>query len=540
MLDNRKLIAAAVGAAAVAVIGITLIKRKVTTVEEEVVFSPTTLLRGATAKSAAPPSFEPSVPPKEVQVVQEVPIASAPVGIAVAPQADAPADSLEDLLDEAIDEFANPPATYSASALQTKAPGERTTFPNLGLSFELPAGWIAGEAPPAAPTVAIIQLMTPQGDEAGVHILFSVEDLSTENLSIEEYIELQKQAAKEALAYMMNGIQPVQRRSEHIKVGPFSHLLEFSIAQMGMGVTAVQFLAVNGGVTYNLQIMGDPRAEHLEALRLIGESTVISPLEGDTGCVEVTVGGLSMTVPPTWKYTDAETSNAVASFTVVSKVSSQIASLYHEGEEPEEYRAPSRDKKLLTCNSYSFCVASMSEADSPRLSDATLMNVLQSIQSAENTEQSTVFVKSGKYKFVTAPGSAVMSSLVTPDTVVYYPTGLPTNQGEEDLLGIPAAIIRTELEQSNNTLEDWRSQIEEENPEAEFSIVERCEQRCLQVETLEMTETGIGQKSEFRTVSLVFVINGNCFMIRWELGSGYWIRHERRFKAFLEGFRFLC
>eukprot|EP00796_Vickermania_ingenoplastis_P012026 gene12026-8279_t len=464
-------------------------------------------------------------------------------------------DDLDRLLDETIEE------TVSAGAESVVVPKsavdeplEIVSYPHYGVEMKIPAGWSAVEGPPAAPNIAIIQIMPPDTSD-GTYILLSIEDISTEQLQKEEYIQLMKSTAMETMFLMTNGVQPMQRKDETVRVGAFTHLLEFIIAHPMMSLLSTNYLAMENGMTYNLQMIGSPEGVQHQALQVIAKNVVIQSVKSSSDRIEVNLKGISLTLDSLWSWKgmpQQQESKALGLFGVNSKLRSEDIALYNTGEEPEDFlslpeeenvngvrigRSLEKEKKIISTGGYSICITSHKGAS--RIPESSIVQALRSVRPAQSDDCFAMFVRENRFRFKIAPGSAVLSSVLNPDTVMYHPKGMPQQQAPEEALSFPTAVIRMALEKECETLEEWRQQIEEDNPEATFGYEELCGYPCIKVESSEMIEIGMGQKMEARSNSLVFVVDGNSYLIRWELAKGEWKKYEKEFHRFVDGFEFI-
>lgn len=439
---------------------------------------------------------------------------------------------------------------------------ESVHFPKYGLRFQIPEGWVALEGPTNAPNAVVIQIVPP---EAGVResdashtspITIAIEDLGHPNLPKEEIFQLLKASAMETLFFMTNGVQPTLQKDKSISVGPFSYMFEIMVANVFVLISSTYFIAVENGMAYALQILGNPNSPQLEVLEKVAKTVILEPIASDMGHLEVVLKEISLRVSPLWSLKENSPSsgeNALAFFEVTSKMVSENAILYRVGDEPEEFQrfetkqciddvqlacSEQMDKKKFVFNNFVMCVTA---ANGPsRIPESSVIEALKSIETFENGfgENSVEFVKDSHYRFKMRLGGAIIESKLSLDTVVYFPKGLQSG-AEEDPLSVPNVIIRIDFDQECGTLEEWRAKSEESSPESTFREEKVCGQKCLIAESKSMVETGVNEKTEVFSRSLIFVVGSTSYLVRWELTTGAWRRYEQEFERFIAGFHFM-
>lgn len=489
---------------------------------------------------------------------------------------------LDDLLDTALNDFlekptvpnhqeeeksigkilSGTPASKDLSSVRSLQGMESVHFPKYGLQFKIPEGWVALEGPTNAPNAAAIQIAPPEtgapggGPSQASMITIGIEDIGHPNLPEKEIIELLKTTSMNTLFLMTNGIQPVLQKDEPISVGPFSHMFQIMIASPIMAICSTSFIALSNGIAYALQMIGTPNSQEGDIMEKVAKTFIVEPITGELGHLEVTLQNISLSVNPLWNLkADSSTfpDKALGAFEIKSKMASEDAVLYSLGDEPEEFQrlevkqctdgvevscSEQMNKKRFSFNNFAICITA-SEGLS-RVPEKFVIEALKSIRPLESglIENTVEFVKHSHYRFKVRLGGSIMESKLSLDTVVYFPKGLLADP-EEDVLSFPNVIIRVDLELECETLEEWRAKIEESTPESTFRKDTVCGQECLIVESTAMVETGINEKTEVCSRSLVFVVGSTSYLIRWELATGAWKKYEQEFERFIGGFHFM-
>lgn len=462
-------------------------------------------------------------------------------------------DDLDSLLEKSIEEFskANQPATVSPG-ISVKSATEMKPFvlPQYGLTMKVPVGWKNDEVPTSL-TTAMLRFM-PEDMSQGNVILLAMEDTTVNNMGHGEFINIMKENSRMTLYMMSNGIEPVLTKDEKVNVGPFVHLLEYSInqAMLNISITSTCYLTIVNNVLYSLQLIGPYNESKRRILTDMAETFTVKPWSYSAGVLKVTLKGISLEVEHSWKWnTVPAEGKALASFDTASLIP-QTFVLYRLGDEPEEFQrllppqeqegaqissSALQDKVKISFGDYVMCTSA-----APTLAPLPLtcvINALKSIESNTVNESYATFEREDEYQFKVVPGGVIQSSKLNMGVINYFLKGMPKPNVDDEMM-FPLITIKTETDKECQTLEDWKIKLEEMFPEATFSVGEVCSRPCLQTVAKEMVETSVDQKSEFHIQSYLIMVGGKSFFIQWQLPSGEMRKHERSFKNFLQDLYF--
>lgn len=492
------------------------------------------------------------------------------------------AQQLDDLLDTALNDFMEKAPSTSVKNDEEGKEGTLSVSPHLdwlesslfsggkqevilfkyGLHLQVPAQWDVVEGPTSAPNAAAIQIVPPETGAPGsaggpaFMITIGIEDIGHPGLPEEEVIELLKATSMNTLYIMTNGVEPVLQKDEPVSVGPFSHMFQIMIVSPIMAICSTSFIALEGGMAYALQMIGNPNSQESGILKEVAKNITLMPISCKLGYLEVCLKDISLCVSPLWSLKQDPSSTAgtpLGAFEIKSKIASEDVVLYRLGDEPEEFQrlelkgstdgveiacSEQKNKKRFSFNNFVMCLTASDGVS--RFPESMVLDALKSIQPFENgvNETSVDFVKDSHYRFKVRQGGTVLESKLSRDTVVYFPKGVLTDP-QQDVLSFPTVIIRIDLEGECETLEEWRAKSEDSDPEAVFREEEICGERCLIVESKSMEETGMNERTEVCSRSLIFMVNSTSYLIRWELATGAWRRYEQEYEKFIVGFRFM-
>lgn len=487
-----------------------------------------------------------------------------------------PNEDNEKMLEEALLEQAAAQAK-SRPAVANNADG-RTVFSHLGVSLKATGGWVVREEPSPMPNVAMITVTKPEFAEKQSNpedmgsvpiILLSVEDISSENLDLQEFKEKSKQMALSQMMMMTNGmVQPQMKFDDHLSVGPFKYCLEYAQSMPPyFELSVCNLLAAQGGLAFVFQIMCSPNVmqQYKSTFMDIARTFELIPSgDASVGTLCVSAGRVkSVNIVPSWSWT-VPSSNTLLQFQTPSSAKSEQVSLFDATNTPAftlqdektvdgvvvgRWMEGRNESKVFKFGSV---VAIVKPLQKPRvqINESNVISMIKSVQLRESAgEESSIYVNNDHgYKFDTINGSRVVASRVGGGTVVYAPLGIPsdpTKPVDAEESG-PTVTIRVGDPDTDpdcaDSLDAWEERMETEKASGHITSVQRITVSglpCLTFTSKDMQEIGPGQRLEVVGKVFIFVRGGKTTLIRWETPTGLWRKYEPKMNRFMDSFKFL-
>jgi len=444
-------------------------------------------------------------------------------------------------------------------------------------------GWSADEDVSPMPTVAMVSLK--KAEYAGANqqmpgdvpvVLLSVEDIANEGLSGDEFREKSKKMALTQMLMMTNGMfAPEVKVDGELKVGPFSHCLEYEQNTPYFQMRVLNLVCLRAGFAYIFQLMGNPKVfgKVKNEVMAMARKMVIAPNESKEPFTKSsyvaarTASGAEVKFPPAWevpkdksahdtvvlrartpstvkaeevKVHNAEALAVTKGWTKVSEdAATGVATYSHGGSK----------KKVLSAGGVTLTCEPLQKEECVT-ADAVLQQILASAQGAAGAkanESATLTYVSHPLglKFDVNAGSKVMESRFGERTVVYACHGVPkTPEEAQSMEESPILTIRVG-DPSNDpdcrkTLKEWYQRIKEESA-GEGNISELKMEKvhgrdAVTFISKDMQEVGPGRAEERTAKVIVFLKGETTSMLRWETPTENFRKSQRELDKVLASF----
>lgn len=457
-------------------------------------------------------------------------------------------------------------------------------YPHLGLVLALPAGWMALEDVSPAPNVAMINISKPEFAERASNadgtvpvVLMSVEDISNEHFTLEEFKDKSKNLALTQMLMMTRGMfQPVVTFDGPLNVGPFKHCLEYVQNTPYFAMHFMNLIVTEGGFAYVMQLMGSPQifeqyksdvmtmARNMHVLSIPQPKSVLS-----TSFALVTVPGATFRMLPAWIFASGQSATgSLATLRTPSQSKPDTVMLFKNSNAPDcgamqlvseqkrgditirQLKSTTTAKETKIYKSAQFTLVVTPDVHpSPVVADDACCETLESVAPVDASPSKTslqYFNYKHGIQFDLLEGSKLLESRVGDRTIIYAPLGLASLSQEEEG---PMMTIRmgnpTNDPDCRPDLDSWLQRLEDESANSE-GVISRPRRDmlhdaipCLRFDSKEMQEVAPGQQDE-RQARVYIVMRGmETIMIRWESPANIWARHERKLTALLDSFKVL-
>ena len=565
--SNKKLKYLGAGVAAVGIAGATyyLLKKS----------------KGSTEKTDEEDTFASAFPvkSKKEETLNATATQPAPISQVVK---DSSEPSPDDLLDAALMESVGSKAAAPAVTGGTPDANGLCQYPNLGIVLPLVPGWGADDDISPMPTVAIIQMkndeygdLQPQAPGDVPVALISVEDVSADDLTCDEFRQRNKQMALTQMLMVTKGMFPPEVEfDDEFKWGHFTHKLEYKQTTPYYSMKVLNLIAVQDGLAYIFQLMGNPTVfgKVKDDVLKMAKEMVINPrvscehftAESYT-MVESKKAKCSIKFPSAWEIPVSNFSkDAIFEAITPSTAKSERISVYSgtleelnadavlgkgaklvsQDDQFAMYSVTGGKKIKVLTNSKMTLVVKPEMVETCVTSNVTLIDVLTSITESESDADTYTHVnKKQSYSFKINKGSKVMESRLGERTLLYAPLGVPKTQEqmaaqEEES---PILTIRTG-DPSNDpdcrpTLGEWydriKSESQIENLKKDKDALGR---ECVTFITKEMQQTQPGYNEERTAKVIVYIKDGTTYMLRWETPTEHFRKQQRELEKILASF----
>ena len=491
-------------------------------------------------------------------------------------------DDNEQLIEEALLEQ-EAAARVVASHSSPKSDGS-VSFASVGITLTPEPGWVVQEEHTMATNLLVISVSKPEfierqrqatgaSDMGNVPlVLFTVEDVSGDALSLGEYKERSRAAAIQQMMMMSNGMVPPRVLfDDDLVVGSFLYCFEFAQSMPPyLDMRVLNLITVKNGFAYVFQLMCKPAVldEYKATFMTMARSVKIDVLAvcsqpyTDIAYLDVSLKGLSFKMQPKWS---AEVgTSSIVEITTSSQTKTEAFSLYKRGTVPsavvnlpvaskKEVNGVSittltdgrKSKKSLVFGDFEVIQTPL-KGNHSVTDEGQLVCLIKSISETSSSPNTMRYVSlyNGKYSFDLEPKGRLMVTNLS-RTVVYSPTGRNFSP-EENPMETPSVTIR----QGNpavdsdcfHSLEEWHMRLQD-GADGAITDLKKCSvagHDALTFCSKDMQEIGQGQRVEVYSKVHVLVTRGETLLIRWETTTGNWKRYERKLEALISSVKFEC
>lgn len=448
-------------------------------------------------------------------------------------------------------------------------------FESVGVSLQLARGWQGSEEPSPMPNVALLAFSKPEFAErdggmpgAVPMVLLSIEDVSNERITVEEFKEKSKMMALSQMAMMTGGaVMPQVREDEKLPqpIGPFTHTLMYEL-RGGPGFPGLQVLnltAMQDGLAYIFQIMSNP-SEFLDARKNVVQMAKSMKLARrpepedfiTSAYISMSSVGGSIKVPSAWTIEKAVAVNPVFVVSTASTTRKESIEVYNAKLDKVVDLSKSAKKSTTTIRGVEVCdygssmrVATLGDVivvATARHGGSIVTPAHQLVSVALNTD----FAKTSdedrqtyhnpvlKVAFEKRATGRIVESRLSSRMLVYAPMGLPQDPSNSD--DFPMLTFRVG-DPSNDpdcraTLDQWMERIRDESDGETISDLKKdkiSNRDCVTFSVKEMQEIGPGQREERTAKMIIFLTGVRTTMLRWETSTGTVRKHESKLKSVL-------
>eukprot|EP01012_Entosiphon_sulcatum_P061076 TRINITY_DN863_c0_g1_i1.p1 TRINITY_DN863_c0_g1~~TRINITY_DN863_c0_g1_i1.p1 ORF type:complete len:588 (-),score=120.52 TRINITY_DN863_c0_g1_i1:1585-3327(-) len=487
-----------------------------------------------------------------------------------------------------------PPAQEPATTAITDPNVKR--YEEMKVQFRLPRGWKATQDVNMMLGVAMVSLEhedfpNPGPEEMGMPgevpvLVLTVEDISMEALTIDEFKEKSKMVALQQLMMLTRGmVMPNVNYDGPKKVGPFQLALEYSTELPPIfSIKVMNLIAERDGFAYVLQLMANGQnfdRFKKDALAL-AESLQIDKITSVSSKTRVLLkDGHQFDIPAAWapgKESEAPAklkapakqllhlhspsptkTESIVLFAVPEKQGDALANEIHTaaaqaGLSPKGVETFTHDQKTI----WRFATANHGEVlvwsdvawfilpkhgGSTRIKRADLLEAVLSVAHSEpKTEEHFVYTNQKySYQFEVVRGSKLVEPRFGDISVNYAPEGVNLDASEPD--ETPLFSVRAgELEAEDpKTLEEWKAKLAEDagGSMLEQEITTIAGRQCFTFAVKEMQETmEPGVREEKMARVYIFLHGEVTVMFRWECPTGSWPRYLPKLNKLLQTVHF--
>lgn len=472
------------------------------------------------------------------------------------------------------------PSSLSAPKGNAGQPDENGVvhFPHVGLVLQLHQGWNINEDMAPMPNVMVIGLSKtewsslPQDAPGAVPIvLLSVEDISNENLTLQEFKDKSKNMAITQMMMMTQGmIQPTISFDGPLHVGAFTHCLEYEQSTPMFKIQVLNLIAAKGGLAFVFQLMCSPAefAKVRSEVIAIAKSVVIDtdgpekPFD-QSSFLEVKGPAGSIRCPSAWSMTNARAHKAGTALFDLKNGSSQkteLISVYDssdleavtkqwkeftskdlDGASVKVYKESGRnERKVVEANGVAVVASPLMNA-SVSTSEQQLITIAKSFNAANSANAPAVTFNTPRlgYSHIVESNGRIIDSRVGERTIVYAPLGLSQDTDN------PIMTVRvgdpTNDPDCRPSLDEWEARIKSETQPGISKVKQETigGRRVVTFENREMVETGPNTREERLAKVIIFLKESNdgtpprTTMFRWETPSNAFRKTESLFNRML-------
>lgn len=469
-------------------------------------------------------------------------------------------------------------APHPAAAHAAVRDEEGVTRFDVGVSIKLSDGWKASEEPSPMPNVAMITFNRDEYASRNVQgmpgevpvVLMSIEDISNEGITIDEFREKSKMMALQQMAAMTQGTaMPSVSTDEKLSTpaGPFTHALIYEQRTPYFVIQVLNLTCVQGNLAYIFQVMAAPQEFQSvkKAVMDMARTAKITLRDvpedfRELSCTDVACKWGSVSMPAAWTV-ETSSANPVFKLRSASHANPEIVQVFDntaagafDDAKWKKYAEPKTingatvaflsdgSNKCIVATTGSATAVCKPVSGSSCVSTPNLIAYIAvSADFAKKADATTLkYVnRAMKFGFVAREGSRIIESRLSDKTMVYAPAGLPKDPMQPD--ENPMMTVRVG-DPSNDpdcraTLDEWLNRIREETDSESISELKKttlCDRECVTFTNKEMQEVGPGQAEE-RTAKVVIFLKGTrTTMIRWEAPTGAFRKHEGKLNALLQ------
>lgn len=449
-------------------------------------------------------------------------------------------------------------------------------FDSVGVRVQLSRGWSASEESTPMPNVAMLSFTKaeyadrPQTGMPGETpvVLLSIEDISNEGISVDEFRERSKAMALGQMQMMTNGMfRPNVEEDAKLDtpIGPFTHTLIYELNTPMFNMKVMNLTCVIEGLAYILQVMAqgrdflNVRKEVISMAKTAAIERRGAPADFRTvSSTTVVAEGGCAAIPPAWSLEKSSKSNPVFRFVNASQSRAENIEVHDasadnamdlskpvaKGEKTiRDVTVTDYGSNLRVAKKGNVIVAAMPKHSGAVVTSPEVLASIAESVSFENTAPKprlTFHSTALQLAFEMSPKARLIESRVSERIAVYAPEGLPKEPSDE----VPMLTIRVG-DPSNDpdcrtSYAEWMHRIKEEaegDSIAELKKDTIAGQECVSFLNKEMQEVGPGMKEE-RTAKVIIMLKGvRTTMLRWETSSGSWRKHEKKLSDVVESLR---
>jgi hypothetical protein len=446
-------------------------------------------------------------------------------------------------------------------------------FESVGVRIQAARGWTIAEETSPMPNVAMLSFSKQEFNDRNATgmpgevpvVLLSIEDISNECISVDEFREKSKMMAMAQMQMMTNGLfQPNVTEDSKLSTpaGAFTHILLYDLRTPYFALQVMNLTAVIDGLAYILQVMcngnefASVRREVMEMAKTADIDRRPAPKDfRSVSNVSVTGAGGRAAIPAAWSVEKKSATNPIFKFQTASTSRAETIEVYNAGSENAiDLTKPNATNKRtvraieVTDFGNSLRVAQKGDvivACKPKHSgavvttDDVLAAIADSVSFVDGGKESQRYVsKALKLAFDVEGKGRLIESRVSERILVYAPLGLPTDpsQAQES----PMLTVRVG-DPSNDpdcrtSYDEWLRRIKEETDGDSVSDLKKDTingRECVTFINKEMTETGPTTKEERTAKVIIFLTGVRTTMLRWEAPSGAWRKFENRLNGVL-------